>query len=334
MTASERPLTTLTVVVPCFNEEEAIPETARKLTEIIQDMAASGMISGKSHLLFVDDGSTDRSWALIEKLHGESAAVRGLRLSRNRGHQNALLAGLLTASGDIAISIDADLQDDPEVMRDMVRANAGGADIVLGVRESRAHDTAFKRITAQTYYRALRWMGVDVVYNHADYRLMSRRAIEALRAYPETNLFLRGIVVQLGFRTQVVYYTRAPRVAGASKYSIGKMFALALEGVTAFSTTPLRYITLLGCLVSLFSFMLSIWAFSAAIFFGNTVPGWASTVVPIYLICGVQMMCLGVIGEYIGKIYLETKRRPPYLIDASLPETSDEQPAPTEKQSC
>lgn len=334
MTASERPLTTLTVVVPCFNEEEAIPETARKLTEIIQDMAASGMISGKSHLLFVDDGSTDRSWALIEKLHGESAAVRGLRLSRNRGHQNALLAGLLTASGDIAISIDADLQDDPEVMRDMVRANAGGADIVLGVRENRAHDTAFKRITAQTYYRALRWMGVDVVYNHADYRLMSRRAIEALRAYPETNLFLRGIVVQLGFRTQVVYYTRAPRVAGVSKYSIGKMFALALEGVTAFSTTPLRYITLLGCLVSLFSFMLSIWAFSAAIFFGNTVPGWASTVVPIYLICGVQMMCLGVIGEYIGKIYLETKRRPPYLIDASLPETSDEQPAPTEKQSC
>lgn len=332
MTASERPLTTLTVVVPCFNEAEAIPETARRLTQTLGEMIAAGMISGTSHVLFVDDGSTDRTWALIESLHGESPRVRGLRLSRNRGHQNALLAGLLTASGDIVISIDADLQDDPDVMKDMVRASASGADIVLGVRENRAHDTAFKRITAQTYYRALRWMGADVVYNHADYRLMSRRAIEALRAYPETNLFLRGIVVQLGFRTQVVYYKRAPRIAGVSKYSIGKMFALGLEGVTAFSTTPLRYITLLGSLVSLFSFMLSIWAFSAAIFFGNTVPGWASTVVPIYLICGVQMMCLGVIGEYIGKIYLETKRRPPYLIEATLPETGDERPAPTQEK--
>lgn len=324
MTASGRRPTTLTVVIPCFNEEEAIPETARRLTQILQEMVASGMISDTSHLLFVDDGSTDRTWSLLKELHSKSTVVRGLRLSRNKGHQHALLAGLLTASGDIVISIDADLQDDPEVMRDMVRATTSGADIVLGVRENRTHDTSFKRITAETYYRFLWCMGVDVVFNHADYRLMNRRSIEALRAYPETNLFIRGIVVQLGFRTQIVYYDRTPRIAGKSKYSIGKMFALALEGVTAFSTMPLRYITLLGCLVSLFSFMLTIWAFSLAIFFGNTVPGWASTVIPIYLICGVQMMCLGIIGEYIGKIYLETKRRPPYLIEATLPETNVE----------
>jgi polyisoprenyl-phosphate glycosyltransferase len=320
MQATERPRKTLTVVVPCFNEEEAIPETTRRLSELLEDMASAGMISADSHLLFVDDGSTDRSWALLEDLHLRSMRVRGLRLSRNRGHQQALLAGLLGASGDIVISIDADLQDDPDVMKKMVLANAEGADIVFGVRESRAQDTPFKRITAQSFYRLLRWMGVEIVYNHADYRLMSRRAVEALRTYPETNLFLRGIVMQLGFRTVVVTYARAARITGKSKYSLGKMLGLALEGVTAFSTMPLRYITLLGGLVALFSCMLSLWAFSAAFFFGNTVPGWASTVVPIFLISGVQMMCLGVIGEYIGKIYIETKRRPPYIIEDSLPE--------------
>jgi glycosyltransferase involved in cell wall biosynthesis len=280
-------------------------------------MVGKGRVASDSHAIFVDDGSRDRTWNLIEELHRRSPRVRGLKLSRNRGHQNALLAGLLSAPGDIVVSVDADLQDDLAVMGDMVEAYIGGADVVLGVRRDRTSDTAFKRISAQAYYRFLRWMGVEIVYNHADYRLLSRRAVEALREHGEANLFLRALVVQLGFKTAVVAYDRALRAAGQSKYPLRRMISLGVGGITAFSTMPLRYITVLGFLVSLFSFLLGGWALLAA-FSGRAVPGWTSTVVPIYLICGVQLTCLGIIGEYIGRIYHETKRRPRYIVETAL----------------
>jgi glycosyltransferase involved in cell wall biosynthesis len=332
MGASGRRSPTLSIVVPCYNEEEVLPEAARQLEALLQEMIETGIVAPDSRVTFVDDGSSDGTWAIIQDLHQRSPRVRGVKLSRNRGHQHALLAGILTVVGDIVVSVDADLQDDLDVMKKMVLAHGAGADIVLGVRESRSIDTPFKRITAQGYYRFLRWMNVDVVYNHADYRLLSRRAIEALRGYQETNLFLRGLVMHLGFKTTIVTYTRAARVAGESKYPLRKMIALALEGVTAFSTMPLRYITLLGFLVSLFSFLLGLWALINAVFFKNVIPGWASTVIPIYLLCGVQMICLGVMGEYIGKIYLETKRRPRFIIETALLEKRAESPATTDSR--
>ena len=332
MGASGRRSPTLSIVVPCYNEEEVLPEAARQLEALLQEMVETGMVAPDSHVTFVDDGSSDGTWAIIQDLHRRSPRIQGVKLSRNRGHQHALLAGILTVPGDIVVSVDADLQDDLDVMKEMVQAHAAGSDIVLGVRKSRSIDTPFKRITAQGYYRFLRWMNVNVVYNHADYRLLSRRAIEALRGYEETNLFLRGLVMHLGFKTTIVTYTRAARVAGESKYPLRKMIALALEGVTAFSTMPLRYITLLGFLVSFFSFLLGLWAFVGAVFFKNVVPGWASTVIPIYLLCGVQMICLGVMGEYIGKIYLETKRRPRFIIETALLEKRAESPATTDRE--
>jgi len=332
MGASGRFSPTLNIVVPCYNEEEVLPEAARRLEALLQEMIETRLVGQDSRVTFVDDGSSDGTWAIIQDLHQRSPRVRGVKLSRNRGHQHALLAGILTVVGDIVVSVDADLQDDLDVMKKMVLAHGAGADIVLGVRERRSIDTPFKRITAQGYYRFLRWMNVDVVYNHADYRLLSRRAIEALRGYQETNLFLRGLVMHLGFKTTIVTYTRAARVAGESKYPLRKMIALALEGVTAFSTMPLRYITLLGFLVSLFSFLLGLWALINAVFFKNVIPGWASTVIPIYLLCGVQMICLGVMGEYIGKIYLETKRRPRFIIETALLEKRAESPATTDSR--
>ena len=332
MGASGRRSPTLSIVVPCYNEEEVLPEAARQLEALLQEMIETGMVAPDSHVTFVDDGSSDGTWAIIQDLHRRSPRIQGVKLSRNRGHQHALLAGILTVPGDIVVSVDADLQDDLDVMKEMVQAHAAGSDIVLGVRKSRSIDKPFKRITAQGYYRFLRWMNVNVVYNHADYRLLSRRAIEALRGYEETNLFLRGLVMHLGFKTAIVTYARSARVAGESKYPLRKMIALALEGVTAFSTMPLRYITLLGFLVSFFSFLLGLWAFVGAVFFKNVVPGWASTVIPIYLLCGVQMICLGVMGEYIGKIYLETKRRPRFIIETALLEKRAESPATTDSR--
>jgi len=332
MGASGRRSPTLSIVVPCYNEEEVLPEAARQLEALLQEMIETGMVAPDSHVTFVDDGSSDGTWAIIQDLHRRSPRIQGVKLSRNRGHQHALLAGILTVPGDIVVSVDADLQDDLDVMKEMVQAHAAGSDIVLGVRKSRSIDTPFKRITAQGYYRFLRWMNVNVVYDHADYRLLSRRAIEALRGYEETNLFLRGLVMHLGFKTAIVTYARSARVAGESKYPLRKMIALALEGVTAFSTMPLRYITLLGFLVSFFSFLLGLWAFVGAVFFKNVVPGWASTVIPIYLLCGVQMICLGVMGEYIGKIYLETKRRPRFIIETALLEKRAESPATTDRE--
>lgn len=271
-----------------------------------------------SHVCFVDDGSTDRTWAAIQRLHEGSARFGGLRLSRNRGHQNALMAGLYNARGDVVVSVDADLQDDLEAMRAMLDAWGEGAEIVYGVRSARTTDTRGKRVTAQMYYRLLRRLGVEIVFDHADYRLMGRRAVEALREYGESNLFLRALIPQLGFGTRIVTYERAERFAGVSKYPLRKMLALAVEGVTSFSTRPLRLVTVLGVATSVFALALTVWALVVTLVFKAAVPGWASVVIPVYLVCGVQLLSLGVIGEYVGKIYLETKRRPRFHVAERL----------------
>ncbi len=313
-----RHLPLLTVVVPCFNEAEVLPETARRLGSLLDGLIRDGRVAPGSHACFVDDGSTDRTWAVIRGLRAASGRFGGLKLSRNRGHQAALMAGLLEARGDVVVSVDADLQDDLDAIPAMLRAREGGADIVYGVRVDRTADTAAKRISAHLYYRLLRWLKVELVFDHADFRLMTRRVIEALRQYDESNLFLRALIPQLGFDAEVVTYERAERFAGTSKYPLGKMLALALEGVTSFSTRPLRIITALGCVMSVFALGLTAWALLAWLVFAATVPGWASTVIPIYLVCGVQLLSMGVIGEYVGKIYLETKRRPRYHVAEAL----------------
>lgn len=300
----------LSIVVPCYNEEDVLLETARQLQGLLKRLEADRRISGQSCVYFIDDGSRDRTWEIIEGLRSTHSCFGGVKLSRNRGHQNALLTGLLASPGDVLVSIDADLQDDVAVIESMLIEASQGADIVYGVRSARATDTAMKRWTAQTFYRLLKVLAVEVIFDHADFRLMTRRSVEALRQYEESNLFLRALIPQLGYRTAVVTYERAERFAGTSKYPLSKMLALALEGVTSFSTRPLRMVTVLGCFVSSIALFLTLWAILASLVFESTIPGWASTVIPIYLICGVQMLCLGIIGEYIGKIYLETKRRP------------------------
>ena len=308
----------LTVVVPCFNEAEVLPETARRLGLLLDKLVRDRRVAPGSHACFVDDGSTDRTWTVIRGLRAASGRFSGLKLSRNRGHQAALMAGLLEVQGDVVVSVDADLQDDLDAIHAMLQARENGADIVYGVRTTRTTDTAAKRISAHLYYRLLRWLKVEIVFDHADFRLMTRRAIEALRQYDESNLFLRALIPQLGFDVQTVTYERARRFAGASKYPLGKMLALALEGITSFSTRPLRIITALGCAMSVFALGMTAWALLAWLMFAATVPGWASTVIPIYLVCGVQLLSMGVIGEYVGKIYLETKRRPRYHIAETL----------------
>jgi len=309
----------LSIVVPCFNEEAALPATAARLLALLDELGRRGSIAAESSLYLVDDGSTDGTWACIEAFSRAGDTVHGIKLSRNRGHQNALLAGLLNAAGDVVVSIDADLQDDVQAIERMLEAHLGGAQIVLGVRRSRAHDSLFKRVTAEQYYRWLKRLGVEIVFNHADYRLMSRRVIEALREYQEVNLFLRGIVPQLGFRTAIVEYDSAPRLAGESRYPLRRMLSLAWEGVTSFSAAPLRFITASGVTVSLVSLGFAGWALAAKLFSDQALPGWASTVVPIYFLGGVQLLCLGIIGEYLAKIYAEVKRRPRYLIETVTP---------------
>lgn len=305
----------LSLVVPCYNEEAVLPETISRLTRLLESLVENNLVDACSHVIFVDDGSRDRTWQIIQEASANSQAVQGIKLSRNRGHQNALLAGLLDAKGDVAISVDADLQDDLGAIEKMILAHRQGSDIVFGVRKSRDTDTFFKRFTAEGYYRLLERFGVEVVFNHADYRLMSRRAIEALREFNEVNLFLRGIIPQLGFPSSIVYYDRAERFAGESKYPLGKMLALAWQGITSFSTVPLRMITALGFLISLASFGITLWALFIRLFSDQAVPGWTSTVVPIYLLGGIQLLCIGIIGEYLAKTYMETKRRPHFFIE-------------------
>ncbi len=319
--AGLRPAPALSIVVPCHNEVAVLPETARHLAALLDDLQGAGRIAAAPQVWLIDDGSRDATWPLIEQLGQRDARFRGLKLSRNVGHQRALMAGLATAPGDVVVSIDADLQDDPWVIGAMVDAFRGGADIVLGIRSDRSSDSWFKRASARGYYRALRGLGVEVVFDHADFRLLSRIALDALAQYQETNLFLRALIPQLGFTVATVPYRRAERFAGTSKYSLRKMLALALDGVTSFSIRPLRLITLLGFAVSLVSFGLGFWALGTALFGSAVVPGWASTTVPVFMICGVQMLCLGIIGEYVGKIYFESKHRPRYIVEQITPVT-------------
>ena len=305
----------LSIVVPCYNEEAVLPETVQRLAELLQDLINRAKITSDSCVYYVDDGSRDRTWDLIETLAKTNRFVRGIKLSRNRGHQNALLAGLLTVKGEVVVSVDADLQDDLAAIEAMLEDYAAGHDIVYGVRSSRKTDTFFKNFTAIAYYRLLGIMGVEIVFNHADYRLMSRRVIDALQEFGEVNLFLRGIIPQLGFAHSIVYYERAQRFAGESKYPLKKMLALAWQGITSFSDVPLQFITHLGLLVSLISFIVTLWTVWIKLFTEYALPGWASTVLPIYFLGGIQLLCLGMIGEYLAKIYAETKRRPRYIIE-------------------
>lgn len=305
----------LSVVVPCYNEEEALPETASRLSRVIEDLIAADEIGHGSRIYFVDDGSRDGTWKLIESLAASSQYIKGIKLSRNRGHQLALLAGLTTVPGDAIVSVDADLQDDVGAIEEMVRAHKNGSEIVYGVRARRTADTLFKRFTAEGYYRLLDWLGVEVVFNHADFRLLGRRALDALAQYRESNVFLRGLIPQLGYPSSIVTYDRQERFAGKSKYPLRKMFSLAWDGVTSFSPAPLRFITALGFSVAVVSLAITVWAISIRLFTTRAVPGWASTVVPIFFLGGIQLLSIGMIGEYVAKAYLESKLRPRYFIE-------------------
>jgi glycosyltransferase involved in cell wall biosynthesis len=307
----------LALVIPCHNEELALPETSSRLGIILDELAQGALIVEPS-IYFIDDGSTDGTWNAVERLTIVDPRFHGLKLSRNFGQQNAILAGLLTAQGDAIISIDADLQDDPTAIADMVRAYAGGADVVYGIRRTRKTDSFFKRSTAEWYYRLLQLMGVQLIFNHADFRLLSRRVVEELRDYKETNLLLRGLIPQLGFHSALVYYDRHTRCAGETKYPLSKMIALAVNGITSFTEIPLKTITILGLLVSLFSFGMAAWALVTRFFNPEAVPGWASIVIPLYMLGGIQMLSLGVIGQYLAKVYSEAKARPRFIIEKSL----------------
>ena len=305
----------LYIVVPCYNEEEVLPETSRRLRAKLEGLMAAGKISERSRVLFVNDGSRDRTWELITRLHGGCPLFCGADLSRNRGHQNALLAGLMTAKErcDMAISMDADLQDDIDAVDAMVEQYYAGCDVVYGVRSSRKKDTFFKRFTAEGFYHVMNALGADIVFNHADYRLISTRVLESFADYREVNIFLRGMVPLVGFKSEVVTYERHERLAGESHYPLSKMLALAFDGITSLSNKPIRLITGAGIVVSLISFIGVIWAIVQAAM-GSVVAGWASTICIVCFVGGVQLVCLGVIGEYIGKIYMETKARPRYII--------------------
>jgi glycosyltransferase involved in cell wall biosynthesis len=310
--AGETPI--IDLVVPCYNEEEALPETNRQLSALMETMRRSNTVSARSKIHYVDDGSQDGTWALISELCKLDPGLVGLRLSRNFGHQSALLAGLFSSNGDAVITIDADLQDDISVIPQMIDQYRTGHEIVYGVRRGRSTDTALKRNTALLYYALLRRFGVGIVHNHADFRLMGRKAIAALREYTEVNLFLRGIVPLIGFRSSHVYYDRKARLAGVTKYNVGKMVRLAIDGVTSFSAVPLRFVALMGMAVFVISIGMAGWVLWIKLFTARAIPGWASSVIPIYFLGGIQLLCLGVIGEYLAKGYVETKRRPRYLI--------------------
>ncbi len=306
----------LYIVVPCYNEEAVLHETSKRLKEKMTALINDKKISDKSRVLFVDDGSKDKTWEIIEELHGSDDLFSGLKLSRNKGHQNALLAGLMTAKelADISISMDADLQDDINVVDQFVDKYHDGCDIVYGVRSSRKTDTAFKRGTAGMFYKFMRLLGVDIIDNHADYRLISKRALEALSQFKEVNLFLRGIVKQIGFKSDIVYYERSERFAGESKYPLKKMLAFAFDGITSFSVKPIRLVTVVGFLVFLISIGMIIYTIVQTCL-GNTEAGWSSLMCSIWFLSSLQIMALGIVGEYIGKIYTEVKARPKYIID-------------------
>ena len=311
---------TLYIVVPCYKEQEVLPETSKRLREKIKQLIAQGKISDKSRVMFVNDGSSDNTWPIIRELHEKEPEVfSGVNLSRNRGHQNALLAGLMTAVNyaDMIVSMDADLQDDINAVDAMVDAYHEGYEVVYGVRSKRETDTFFKRFTAEGFYKIMKALGVDIVFNHADYRLMSRRAVEGLGEFSEVNLFLRGIVPQIGYKWTTVTYERAERFAGESKYPLKKMIAFATDGITSFSVKPIRLVFFAGVVVFLVSLIMLLYALIAKLA-GHTTAGWTSLMGSIWLIGGVQLLSLGIVGEYIGKIYNETKRRPRFIIESVL----------------
>jgi len=314
----------LYMVIPCYNEQEVLPETSKRLKEKLSTLVKAGKIDPESRIIFVNDGSKDRTWEIIRRLHEEDPVFWGVNLSRNRGHQNALLAGLMTVKdhADMAISMDADLQDDINAIDEMVEKYLNGTDIVYGVRSSRAKDTFFKKATAEGFYKLMNIMGVNTVFNHADYRLMSKRALEGLAEFREVNLFLRGIVPMIGYSTDVVYYERGERFAGESKYPLGKMLSFAIEGITSLSTKPIRMITFLGFFIFLVSIGILIYSLVRH-FMGATIVGWTTLMVSVWAIGGLILLSLGVVGEYIGKIYLETKARPRFLIEEFLNDTEN-----------
>ncbi len=306
----------LYVTIPCYNEEEVLPETSKRIKEKIKGLIDNKIISEKSRVLFIDDGSKDKTWQMIKELCESDEIFSGIKLAHNRGHQNALIAGLMTAKeyADMVISMDADLQDDINVVDKFIEEYYNGSDIVYGVRSSRETDTVFKRSTALAYYRILQKMGVDIVYNHADYRLMSKRALQGLEQFKEVNLFLRGIVPLIGYKTSVVEYERSERFAGESKYPLKKMLAFAIDGITSFSVKPIRMITSLGFILFVVSLIMLVYSLVTK-FLGNADSGWTSVICSIWMIGGIQLLSLGVIGEYIGKIYNETKARPRFIIE-------------------
>lgn len=309
----------LYMVIPCYNEEAVLPETSKRLKEKFTDLIERRLIAPNSRICFVNDGSADKTWELIQSYHDDDPVFSGVNLSRNKGHQNALLAGMMTVmdKADMVISMDADLQDDINAIDEMIEKYLSGCDIVYGVRSRRETDTFFKRVTAEGFYKLMDKMGAKTVFNHADYRLMSKRALEGLAGFKEVNLFLRGLVPMIGYKTDVVYYARGERFAGESKYPLSKMLQFAVEGVTSLSVKPIRYITALGFFVFVFSILILIYSFIRH-YLGETIQGWTTLMVSIWAIGGLILLALGVVGEYVGKIYLESKGRPRFIIEEFL----------------
>ena len=322
LSSRSRPVVSL--VLPCYNEEEVLPETTSRLIALLEGMKAAGAIAASSAIFYVDDGSKDRTWDMITELATKGAGVCGIKLTRNRGHQNALLCGLMTAPGDVLISLDADLQDDLAAIPKMIDSYKQGNEIVFAVRSRRDTDSFLKRFTAESYYKMLAFLGVKIIYNHADFRLLSRRATELLRDYDETHLFLRGLVLELGLKTAVVYFERAKRFAGESKYPLSKMISLAWQGVTSFTAYPLRLITGAGVAISVGSLGMATWALLVRLMTDQALPGWASVVIPMYFLGGVQLMSLGIIGEYVAKIYESSKNRPRFHVESVCGERFEE----------
>lgn len=316
----------LYIVVPCYNEEAVLPETSKRLLEKYKELTEEKLISEESRIVFVNDGSKDSTWEIISRLHDENIIFSGINLSKNKGHQNAVMAGLMTVKDrcDIAITLDADLQDDINAIDEMVKKYHSGNDVVYGVRSSRKTDTFFKRFTAESFYKFMKIMGVDVVFNHADFRLMSNRVLDALSEYKEFNLFLRGIIPQIGFKSDCVYYERHERFAGESKYPLKKMLSFAVDGITSFSVKPLKIIANTGIIISALSIIAFLWVFIGH-FVSNsaTALGWPSIMCSIWFLVGLQIFFLGIIGEYIGKIYSEAKGRPRYVIQSELFDDND-----------
>lgn len=317
------PIPSLAVVIPCYNEEEMLPKTLATMLNLRDAMISKGKITPESKIYLVDDGSKDKTWKILAEEAANNSALVAIKLSRNKGHQNALYAGLCSTTEDITVSIDADLQDDPKNIEAMVDEYLKGNDVVYGVRSARHTDTFFKRFTAEGYYHLMKKMGVDLVFNHADFRLLSRRALESLKEYGESNLFFRGIVREVGYPSSIVEYERQAREAGESKYPLKKMLSFAWKGITAFSTAPLRMITVLGLLSGFASFALIVWVLVIRFLTDHATPGWASVLLPLLFIGSVQLICLGIIGEYLSKIYEEVKRRPKFHISEMVNKSKD-----------